>query len=310
MRTSGHAIEFPKTLAAFGAVYLIWGSTYLAIKVVVGVLPPLLMAGLRSLTAGVILLAWAIVTREPLPSARHWRNGVVAGALMFLCGHGALFWASQRVASGIAAVLVATIPLWVTVFGLARGEGITARGAAGLLLGIGGVAWLHAPAGGVRISLPASAALLMGSAAWAAAMVWYRGARRPSSSVLAAALPLLGGGVLLLVAAGAMESPMHVTAATLTPRVLGCFAYLVLFGSVLTLSAFTWLLEVASPTAVASYAYVNPVVAVALGWSLGHEPFARAMILPIGLVLAGVTLIVGGGRRLAPVPRPHPAAAR
>lgn len=136
----------PALVAAFATIYVIWGSNYLAIKVLVGALPPLLVAGLRSASAGAILYAWTRAGGTPAPTRREWRDGTVAGALMFLGGHGALFWASQHVASGFAALIVATIPLWVAVLALPGGRWPTAQSAAGIALGLAGIAWLHLPA--------------------------------------------------------------------------------------------------------------------------------------------------------------------
>lgn len=305
MRTGGppkHNRRTPHIVAAFAAIYLIWGSTYLAIKVLVGVLPPLLSAGLRSGSAGMILYAWARARGARGPSPAQWRNGLVAGALMFFLGHGALFWASQRVASGFAALIVATIPLWVASFTLGEGRRATGTTLGGLLLGLVGIAWLHLPTIGSGASPLVSGVLLMGSAAWGAGMIWYRGDRRPASTTLAASLPLLGGGVLLFGASLLLEPPVRDLGAALTPVAIACFAYLVVFGSVVAFSAFAWLLDTVSPTAVASYAFVNPIVALALGWSVGHEPFEPTMVPPTVLVIAAVVLIVRGAR----APRPHP----
>ncbi len=238
----------------------------------------------------------------PAPGPAQWCNGLVAGALMFFVGHGALFWASQRVASGFAALIVATIPLWVALFTLREGRGLSGMSLAGLLLGLLGIAWLHLPTIGADRSLLVSGLLLTGSAAWGAGMIWYRGHRRPASTTLAASLPLLGGGVLLLGASLLLEPPMRDLGAAVTPVAIACFVYLVVFGSVLAFSAFAWLVDTVSPTAVASYAFVNPVVALALGWSVGHEPFEPATVLPTTLVIAAVALIVRGER----APRPCP----
>lgn len=288
-------------LAAFAAVYFVWGSTYLAISILVSVAPPFLTAGLRSVLAGGILLAWARTRGAPAPSRDQWIFGAVAGGLMFLVGHGTLFWASQHVASGFAAVVESTIPIWVTAFAAfgPRGRVPPPATGAGLLLGVGGVTWLCFPRSGPMAPPSASLALLVGAAVWAAAMVWYRGPRRPPSVALAAAIPLLTGGVLLLVASVAFEDLGARSAASVTPVAIASLAYLVVFGSVVAFSAFAWLVTVASPTAVATYALVNPVVALLLGWTIRAEPMTRATLLPAALILAALALVMIGERYAA-----------
>jgi drug/metabolite transporter (DMT)-like permease len=283
-----------RLLAAFAAIYVIWGSTYLAIKVLVGVLPPLLTAAVRSALAGGILLLWARARGAPLPGPRLWLQGLGAGALMFLLGHGLLFWASQRVASGLAAVGLSTIPLWVALFSAVGSDRYrpTWPTRLGLIMGLGGVLWLNLPSSGAEADPLASLALLIGAGAWALAMVWYRGPRRPRSAALAAAVPLIGGGGLLFVASFALGEPARTAWRAVTPLALACMAYVVVFGSVLAFSAFVWLVGEVSPTAVASYAYVNPAVALILGWTVGGEPFVPHALLPIATILSAVALIV------------------
>jgi drug/metabolite transporter (DMT)-like permease len=280
--------------------------------VLVGVLPPLLAAGLRAATAGALLLGWAFLRGTPLPSRREWRHGAVAGGLMFLIGHGALFSASQHTASGFAAVLAATIPLWVAGFTILSRRTLTRRTLTGLALAIAGIVWLNLPAMHAGIAVRDSVLLLTCAAAWGLAMVWYRGARRPASTVLASALPLLTGGLLLLVASAAVEHPSTIPPGAFSLPIIGCFAYVVLFGSILGFSAFAWLNGVVSPTAVSSYAFVNPVVALLLGWTLGREAFVPATLLPTALVIAAVVLVLNGEQPTAAARPPlvRPVAAR
>lgn len=265
----------------------------MAVKVVVETMPPLLMAGIRSVTAGALLFAWARIRGLPAPGPLLWRYGIVAGALMFLGGHGALFWASQHMASGLAAVLESTIPVWVAVVEGLRPSGArpTGRTILGLLAGLVGVAWLNLPGMHAEIDPWASLVLLSGAVAWSLATVWYRGERRPDSTMLAAALPLVSGGALLLAASALTGEPARVRAWDMTPTTLWALTYLIVFGSVVAFSAYSWLLNVASPTAIASYAYVNPMVAIALGWSLLGEEVTLSMLVAIGMTLTGVLLI-------------------
>lgn len=197
----GRRFTWP-VLAAMAAIYFIWGSTFLGIKVVVASLPPLLTAGTRATVAGGSLYLWARTRGAPAPDARRWLMGAVAGFLLFGGGHGALFWASQRMPSGLAAVLDSTIPIWVVAIECLGPERrpVRARTVAGVALGFTGVAWLNLP--GTRSgTVPlVSIVLLLGAASWALGTVWYRGARRPPSTPLSAALPLLTGGIILLMA--------------------------------------------------------------------------------------------------------------
>lgn len=290
-----HASRTLRLMAAFAAIYFIWGSTFLAIKVVVGHLPPFLMAGVRSLAAGAILLAWARLRRTSWPGGRAWGYGIAAGTLMFLVGHGTLFWASQHVASGLAAVLASTIPLWIAAFdGVGSGRGPRPGTVAGLALGLAGVVWLNLPSSGAELAPGLSAVILAGAVAWALASVWYRGPRRPEAARLAAALPLVGGGALLLVTSIALGEPSRVGPGALNPTTVLAMAYLIVFGSVVAFSAYLWLLKEASPTAVSSYAYVNPAVALALGTAVGGERMPAGALLPVGAILGAVALIVAG----------------
>jgi drug/metabolite transporter (DMT)-like permease len=288
------ATPFLGVLLAFGAVYVIWGSTYLAIKVVVEALPPLFVAGLRCVIAGTILYAWARLRGVRAPTGQELRRGLAAGLLLFLGAHGALYTAIQHVPSGLAAILFATIPIWVALFVGAGPEGGPPQVGTilGLALGLAGIAWLNVPSVG---SVPApwfSVLVLAGAASWAAGMVWYRGPRRPPSEALSSALPLLGGGGALLALSAFRGELASVAATGMDATALWCLAYLVVFGSLVTFSAYTWLLGRVSPTRVASYAYVNPLVALFLGWLLAGEELTPGMIAPVVMILVSVALVV------------------
>lgn len=283
-------------LAAFAAIYFIWGSTYLGIRVVVGSLPPFLTAGARATVAGAILYVWARRRGAPAPDGRRWLAGAVAGVLLFGGGHGALFWASQHMASGLTAVLESTIPIWVALFAhLGPGKrSLGARSSIGVLLGFAGIAWLNLPAGHSGATPRASLAVMAGAASWALGTVWYRGDRRPSSAILSAALPMLAGGLFLLCASMLAGEPGRLSAAAVSPKVLFALAYLVVFGSLIAFSAYSWLLSEVSPVRVASYAYVNPVIALVLGRLLAGEALTRTAEGAVVLVLVAVILIVVG----------------
>lgn len=293
-------------LLAFGAIYFIWGSTYLAIKVVVGLLPPFFVAGIRCVIAGTILYAWARLRGVAAPTPGELRRGLGAGLLLFLGAHGALYTAVQHVASGLAAILFSTIPIWVAVL-----EGVGSKGRMprrgtilGLALGLGGMVWLNLPSVGSVNAPWYSALVLAGAASWAAGMVWYRGPRRPSSEVLSSALPLLGGGGALLVLSALRGELAAVATTGMDATALWCLAYLVIFGSLMAFSAYSWLLGRTSPTRVASYAYVNPVVALLLGWLLGGETITPGMLPPMVIILLSVALVVSSP------PKGRPAGIR
>lgn len=286
-------------VAAFVAIYVIWGTTYLAIKVVVGVLPPFLMSGVRSVVAGGVLYAWARWRGAAAPGRALWLYGVVTGLLLFGIGHGTLFWAAQRVPSGMAAVLESTVLMWTAVFeSMSRGGSRPSSGVvAGVLLGLGGLVWINLPSTDSGVPLLASAVLVTGAVTWALGSLWYRGERRPASGLLSAALPLLGGGAFLLVLSALVGEPGRLSADALQPIPLLALGYLIVPGSVIAFSAYTWLMGEVSPTRVASYGYVNPVIALFVGWLPGGERLAPGLLPPIAAVLLGVVLIVTSGPR-------------
>lgn len=285
-------------LLAFAVIYLVWGSTYLAIRVALESLPPYLMIGVRSAIAGGVLYAWGRLRGVPAPTAAQWRAAALCGALMFTIGQGSLAWAQQRVDSGIASLLAASGSLWMPLLGwkFAGDARPGLRVAIGLLGGFVGLGLLLKPGGfgdgGIHLL---SAVVILGSAlAWACGALYSRSARLPDSVQLSAGMQLLaGGGGLLLVAivngeAGAMAG------AEVSLRSAAALAYLIVFGSVLAFSAYVWLLRIVSPTKVATHAFVNPVVAVLLGWALAAEPLTAMTLVAAALIVASVALVVTG----------------
>src|SRR5262249_30170269 len=250
---------------AFVAVYTLWGSTYLAIRFAIETMPPFMMAAGRFLIAGAIMYLWARTRGAPRPTAREWRAGVIVGGLLLLGGNGAVVWAEQRVASGLTALLVATVPLWIVI---AERRRPTLAVAFGLLLGFGGLALLVWPMG--SIDMVAVGALIVGSLSWTAGSLYSRRAPLPKAPLMAIALELIGAGAVLGVAAAISGARPHVPSTTSMVAV----AYLIVFGSIIGFSCYVWLLQVVRPTLVATYAFVNPVVAVFLGWAIGHEPLS------------------------------------
>lgn len=294
-------------LGAFGIVYVVWGSTYLAIRIAIETIPPLLMAGARFLVAGGVLYAWARVRGAPPASARAWRDAALLGALFLFLGNGGLVWAETRVPSGLAAVLAATTPLWTVVIERLRGRTDTVRPAvyAGLILGLGGVVLLMVPGGHeAPLDLLGAGVVLVAALVWAYAMVLTRSLTLPDSGALSAAIQMLAGGALLVTAGslGGEWSGFAFGAASV--RSLLGLGYLIVFGSLVAYSAFTWLLRVAPAGRVSTYAYVNPVVAVLLGWLLASEPFGTRELAASAVIIAGVALIISGRTR-SPGTRSH-----
>ena len=288
-------------IAAFAAVYLIWGSTYLGIRYAVETIPPLLMMGLRHTIAGALLYAWTRWRGVPAPRLREWMHPALIGALLFLGGHGSLAWAEQRVPSGIAALLVATLPMWIVL--LARIAGIerrlSMRALIGLVLGFAGVAVLFGPdvlRHNGDLSLIGSGAVLLGTFIWAAGTIYMRSVKMPESPAMSSAMQMLAGGVALGIAATISGETSSFHWAAVSMRSWMAFAYLVTFGSLVAFTAYSWLHMVAPPSRVATYAYVNPVVAVLLGWMLASEPISLLTVAAMLIILVGVALVNSGQR--------------
>jgi drug/metabolite transporter (DMT)-like permease len=286
-----------KILIAFLAIYTIWGSTYLFIRFGVETLPPFLMAGSRFLVAGAVMYAWMRWRGVPAPTAPQWRSAAIIGGMLLLFGNGGVTWAEQLIPSGVTALLISTSPLWFVLFdwiwfGSSRPTG---KVLAGLALGLGGVAWLIGPdkiLHGGGFALSGILVLMLATASWAAGSLYSRRALLPASPFMATAIEMLAGGGLLLIASVASGEPWHFDPSTVTAKSLLSVAYLAAFGSIGGFTAYVWLLRVVSPARVSTYAFVNPVIAVFLGWSLGGEEFTARMGFAAAIIVAGVVLIV------------------
>lgn len=287
-------------IAAFGAVYIIWGSTYLAIRFAIETLPPFLMAGTRFVTAGLVLHAWGRLRGGAAPTRAHLVPSLVLGALFLLAGNGGVVWAEQRVPSGLAALLVAVTPAWTVLFEWTHGGGAPAgRTVAGVVAGLAGVGLLVAPsdliAGGVD---PVGAAgCLIASLCWSLASVRSRSMALPASPAIASSLQMMAGGGLLFLAGVATGELGRANLAAASARSLLAVGYLIVFGSLVAFTAFTWLLRVSTPSRVATCAYVNPVVAVLLGWAFAGERLGPRSLLAAAIIILGVVLITTSGRR-------------
>ena len=283
-----------KLFSAFAAVYLIWGSSYLAILWGLETMPPFLLGAARFLAAGAILYSLAVARGGARFSRRQLLNASIVGALLPFLGNGSLIWAQQRIPSGIAALIVATVPLWMVVIQTIVEHVRPARLIwTGVGLGIMGLAILVGAGSEVSgaIHLPSALILCGGSIAWAAGSIYSRSADLPDSGLASAALTMLAAGVFFSAASLAAGDHRTVDFAAVSLRSVLGLAYLAVFGSVIAYSAYIWLLQVSSPARVATYAYVNPVIAVFLGWAFAGEPISVRTMIAAGVILAAVILI-------------------
>ncbi len=284
-----------KTLLAFAIIYFVWGSTFLAIRVGVSEVPPLLLAALRFVVAGLVLYGWTIALGERTPDRRQWMSAFLLALLIFVGDYGLLFWAEQRVPSGLAAVMMATIPVFMALSEIIflRTQRLTVRLVLALLIGIAGVAVLVSRSlnlGGAAIDGAGAVALIIGSINWSIASVLSRKLPLPSSKMMSSAAQMLAGGVLLTIASAALGEfrAFHPEAVSLAAWL--ALVYLIVAGSIAGFTAYVWLIHHESPTKVGTYAYVNPVVAVLLGYFLGGEAIGLRTIL--GTVFVTVSVVV------------------
>jgi drug/metabolite transporter (DMT)-like permease len=283
-------------IAAFAAVYIVWGSTYLAIRFAIETLPPLLMAGVRFVVAGSFLYGWARWRGAGKPQLVHWRSAAIVGALLLLGGNGAVTWAEQFIPSGIAALLIAVVPCWMVLIDWVRpgGPPPTAQIAAGLVLGLVGVGLLIGPEslmGGDRINVTGAAVVLGGSMSWAAGSILSRHVQVPSRPLLATGIQMLCGGALLILAGLLSGEAAKIDASAISAKSVLALIYLILIGAIVGYSAYIWLLRVSTPARASTYAYVNPVVAVLLGWLFAGETVSPRVIAAAAVIVAGVALI-------------------
>lgn len=298
------------TLAAFGAVYVIWGSTYLGIKYAIETLPPFLMAGGRFLIAGAVLYGLARLgfgdaeKRGERPQPSHWRAAAIIGMLLFLCGNGGVTWAEGRITSSLAALLVASEPLWIVLLAwLLPGGGSrpNAKVWLGLALGFAGV-WLLVSAGASAsgsdggTNILGAGVVLGASLAWAVGSIYSLRARLPRSPLLSSGMQMLAGGSLLLLVGASTGELGRLDFHAISTRSVVAFLYLTVFGSIVAFTAYSWLLRNASPARVSTYAYVNPAVAVLLGWALAGEAMTTGSLVAAGIIVASVALITSRGK--------------
>ena len=302
---------------AFATIYLVWGSAYLAVRGAGATLPPGLMAGAGVLTAGSILYAWLWFTRRIRPTPRQWFDNAIVGALLLLGGNGLVSWAEQTVPSGIATLLISVGPLFIVlgdwlvlVVGRdhTRGARPTLPTLAGIALGVVGLVLLVAPSLSVDAAVPLDpwrvGGILIACVTWSAGSIYTRYARTPAEPMTAAAIQMLTGGLWLVLAAAALGEPGRFDPAGIAPHSVLAWLYLVFVGSLVGFTTFVWLMKHSTPARVSTYAYVNPVVAVFLGWLLASEPLTARTVGATAVIILAVVMINGyRGKGRKGVPR-------
>ncbi len=285
-----------KTLLAFAIIYFVWGSTFLAIRIGVREVPPLLLAGMRFFAAGIVLYAWTRATGSASPSRREWLSVTLLAVLIFLVDYGLVFWAEQRVPSGITAVMLATIPAFTALAEILilRTQRLTSRLGCALLVGLAGVAVLVSRSvgfGDAPIERSGALALVVGAISWSLASVLSRKLSLPQSKVMSSGAQMLVGGILLLLAAAMFGEFRVFHTRDVSASAWLALLYLIVAGSIVAFTAYVWLIHHESPTKVGTYAYVNPVIAVLLGYFLAREALGARTILGTFLVLVSVVVI-------------------
>jgi len=283
-------------IAAFASIYLVWGSTYLAIRYAVQTIPPFLMGGLRFVVSGALLYLWTRSRGAPRPTRLHWRNAIIAGAFLLLGGNGAVVWAEQFVPSGLTALLVSILPFWLVIIEWIRPPRQRPSGAVlvGLVLGFIGIVVLVGPGnlGGRGDVRPLGAlVLILGSLSWAIGSFWSRDARLPESGLLTTGMEMLGGGALLLIVGLLSGELSQFDIHGISGASAAGLIYLITFGSLIGFTSYIWLLDKVSPARLGTYAYVNPIVAVILGWAIAGEKLSVRTAVAAAIVICAVALI-------------------
>ena len=291
-----------KIWAALLVVYIFWGSTYLAIRFAVETIPPFLMAGTRFLVAGTLLYGWRRLAGDPAPTRKQWAGSAVIGLLLLFGGNGMLSWAEQNVPSGVAALLIGAVPLWMTLIEALRPRGVRPNflGVIGLVVGFGGIVLLVSPSltGGGNAELPllGITILMVAALSWSLGSIYSRHANLPSSSLLGTGMEMLTGGIGCYLAGTLAGEWKLLQLSNVSVRSWLGLIYLIIFGSMITYSAYTWLLRAAPVSLVSTYAYVNPLVAILLG-SLFAQEVLNARILIAALVIIGSVVVINLSRR-------------
>jgi drug/metabolite transporter (DMT)-like permease len=285
-----------KTFLAFGIIYFVWGCTFLAIRVGVQEVPPFLLAAMRFVVAGLVLYGWTLARGEPSPSARQWLSAFVIAIPIFVLDYGLVFWAEQRVPSGVTAVMMATIPVFTALSEIIflRTQRLTVRLALALLVGLGGVAVLVSRSlnlGGAPIYRAGAVALIIAAMSWSVASALMRMLPLPSSKAMSSGAQMLAGGILLAIVAASLGEFRGFHPSTVSRGAWLALLYLIVAGSIIAFTAYVWLIHHESPTKVGTYAYVNPVIAVFVGYFFAGEALGLRTVLGTLLVLFSVIVI-------------------
>ncbi|MEP0823159.1 MAG: EamA family transporter [Ignavibacterium sp.] len=284
-----------KIITAFAAVYIVWGSTYLAIRFAVETIPPFIMAGTRFIVSGLILYAFVFWRGAERPTLAQWRSAAIVGTALLFLGNGGVSWAEQFVPSGITALIIAVTPVWFLIFDWwHRGVQPTVGGTLGLILGTLGVVLLIDPTnliGGQEIDLVGAGALVVATMFWAGGSLYSRGSQLPANPFLATAMEMISGGVLCVLGGIAGGELSDFSLESVLPRSLFSLSYLIAFGSLVGFTAYIWLLRHVQPSMVATYAYVNPIIAVILGWLIAGEELGARIVLAAVVIVLAVALI-------------------
>lgn len=295
-------------IAAFAALYVIWGSTYLGMKIGTETIAPWPMIAARQGIAGTILYAVLRLNGVPAPKAEHWKGGVIGGVMLLVMGNGTIAYCAHRLPSGVSSMIVATTPIWIVAAAATRAGGRAPRLKEwlGLALGLGGLGLLAGPSVGAAMrgdagALDAGAVglVLLGTMSWSIGSVIGREVPKPANAFMGSALQMLSAGAFLGIACLITGEWARVDLPAISARSWLAFGYLVAFGSLLGFSAYVWLLRVAKTSHVSTYAYVNPIVALILGASIGHETITPAMLVAAAVTLVGVVLVVMPSRKSA-----------
>jgi drug/metabolite transporter (DMT)-like permease len=287
-------------LAAFAAIYIIWGSTYLAIRVGVATIPPFLMAGTRFLVAGGAVYAWLRWKGAPSPRWDTWKHSMVAGILLLMIGNGGVNWAEQKIPSGVAALVIAVTPLWFALLDWLRPHGTrpSIQTLIGIAVGFVGMIFLvsarESHTSDTSIDPIRFMGLIAASIGWAAGSLYSRYSPKPPSLLMGGALQMLAGGTALCVLGVSLGEADHFSIYQVSRLSLAAFFYLVVIGSLVGFPSYIWLLKASTPSRVSTYAYVNPVVAVFLGWAFAGESLTAQMLFAAAVILAGVVIITSG----------------
>ncbi|PWB54109.1 MAG: EamA family transporter [Anaerolineales bacterium] len=291
----------PRAWAALIAVYIVWGSTYLAIRFTIETIPPFISAGIRFLISGLILFIWRRLSGDQAPSKIEWRAATIVGLLLLLGGNGALVWAEQRIPSGIASLFIATTPLWMVLIDSLRPGGKNASWLtwAGVFVGLLGIAllanpWQQHTTSSPPLDIVGIVALLFGAFSWSIGSLYSRSAPLPKSPLMGTGMEMLAGSLGLFAFATLIGEWKQFDVSTISLSSIGGLTYLIIFGSGIGFVAYTWLLRNAPTTIVATYAYVNPVVAILLGSLIAHEPLEQVELIAAMIIISGVVLITTG----------------